>query len=64
MKVFDRAGRLVKEVVESGAFVPGRNVVFWDGRDGDGHVVPSGLYVVAVRFDGETKVASVAVANR
>jgi ligand-binding sensor domain-containing protein len=64
VKVFDRAGRLVKEVVESGAFVPGRNVVFWDGRDGDGHVVPSGLYVVAARFDGETKVASVAVANR
>jgi small GTP-binding protein len=40
------------------------NVVFWDGRDGDGHVVPSGLYMVAARFDGETKVASVAVANR
>jgi len=64
VKVFDRAGRLVKEVVEAGSFTPGRNVVFWDGRDGGGHVVPSGLYMVAVRFDGETKVASVAVANR
>jgi hypothetical protein len=64
VKVYDRAGRLVKEVVESGAFTPGRNVVFWDGRDGGGRVVPSGLYMVAVRFDGETKVASVAVANR
>ena len=64
VKVFDRAGRLVKEIVESGAFAPGRNVVFWDGKDGGGRVVPSGLYMVAVRFDGETKVASVAVANR
>ncbi len=64
VKVFDRAGRLVREVVETGAFAPGRNVVFWDGKDGDGRVVPSGLYVVAVRFDGETSVASVAVANR
>jgi hypothetical protein len=64
VKVFDRAGRLVREVVEDGSFAPGRNVVFWDGKDGSGRVVPSGLYVVAVRFDGETSVASVAVANR
>jgi len=26
--------------------------------------VPSGIYVVAVRFDGQTQVASIAVANR
>ncbi len=64
IKVFDRAGRLVREVVEDGAFAPGRNVVFWDGRDGDGRVVASGLYMVAVRLDGGTLVASVAVANR
>ncbi|MEP7027015.1 MAG: FlgD immunoglobulin-like domain containing protein [Candidatus Eisenbacteria bacterium] len=64
VKVFDRAGRLVREVVETGTFAPGRNVVFWDGKDGNGRVVPSGLYVVAVRFDGATSVASVAVANR
>jgi len=64
VKVFDRAGRLVREVVEDGVFTPGRNVVFWDGKDASGRVVPSGLYVVAVRFDGETSVASVAVANR
>jgi hypothetical protein len=64
VKVFDRAGRLVREVAESAAFTPGRNVVFWDGKDGEGRVVPSGLYVVAVRLDGQTSVASVAVANR
>jgi hypothetical protein len=64
VKVFDRAGRLVREVSENDAFAPGRNVVFWDGRDADGQVVPSGIYVVAVRFDGQTQVASIAVANR
>ena len=64
VKVFDRAGRLVREVSENDAFAPGRNVVFWDGRDGSGEVVPSGVYMVAVRFDGETQVASVVVANR
>jgi hypothetical protein len=64
VKVYDRAGRLVKEVAESGAFDAGRNVVYWDGTDGDGQVVPSGLYTVAVRFDGETSVRTVVVANR
>ncbi len=64
VKVYDRAGRLVKEVAESGAFAAGRNVVYWDGTDGDGQVVPSGLYTVAVRFDGETSVKTVVVANR
>ncbi|MGH7725786.1 MAG: two-component regulator propeller domain-containing protein [Candidatus Eiseniibacteriota bacterium] len=64
VKVFDRAGRLVREVAENGAFPPGRNVVTWDGKNGDGEVVPSGLYVVAVRFDGETSTKTVVVANR
>jgi len=64
VKVFDRAGRLVREVSENDAFSPGRNVVFWDGRDGSGNVVASGVYMVAVRFDGQTQVASVVVANR
>ncbi len=64
VKVFDRAGRLVREIVESAPFAPGRNVVTWDGKNRDGEVVPSGLYVVAVRFDGETSVKTVVVANR
>jgi hypothetical protein len=64
VKVYDRAGRLVREIAEAGDFPAGRNVVFWDGTDGDGQVVPSGLYTVAVRFDGQTTVRTVAVANR
>ncbi len=64
VKVYDRAGRLVKEVAEASAFAAGRNVVYWNGTDGDGQVVPSGLYTVAVRFDGETSVRTVVVANR
>ncbi len=64
IKVYDRAGRLVREVVESAVFAPGTNVVYWDGVDGDGQVVPSGLYTVAARFDGRTAVRTVVVANR
>jgi flagellar hook assembly protein FlgD len=64
VKVDDRAGRLVKEVAESAAFAAGRNVVYWDGRDGAGDTVPSGIYVVTVEAEGDTDVASVAVVNR
>ena len=64
VKVYDRAGRLVKELAESETFAAGSNVVYWDGTDGDGATVPSGLYTVAVRFDGKTAVRTVAVANR
>jgi hypothetical protein len=38
VKVFDRAGRLVREVSETDQFAQGRNVVFWDGRDAHGQV--------------------------
>lgn len=64
IKVFDQAGRLVREIVESGQMPAGRNVVTWDGKDGDGAIVASGLYLVAVRFDGETQVKTVVVANK
>ncbi len=63
VKVYDRAGRLVKEVAEVSAFAPGRNVVYWNGTDGDGQVVPSGLYTVAGRFAGATSVRPRGVAN-
>jgi len=63
VSVYDRAGRLVRRVF-SGPFGAGRSVVYWDGEDGNGETVPSGVYVVAVEAEGDTDVASVAVVNR
>jgi hypothetical protein len=51
-------------VVFEGALGPGRNVVYWDGRDGGGDALPSGVYVVALEADGNTETRSVAVVNR
>jgi hypothetical protein len=61
--VYDRSGRLVRRVFD-GALAAGRNVVYWDGRDGHGDPAPSGLYLVAVEVAGKSEVRSVAVVNR
>jgi ligand-binding sensor domain-containing protein len=61
--VYDRSGRLVRRVFD-GALAAGKNVVYWDGRDGRGDVAPSGLYLVAVEVAGKSDVRSVAVVNR
>jgi flagellar basal-body rod modification protein FlgD len=63
VSVYDRSGRLVRRVF-AGALGAGRNVVYWDGRDGNGDTVPSGVYVVTVEAGGDTDVAAVAVVNR
>jgi len=43
LRVFDVSGRLVRSLVD-GAVPAGRAVVQWDGRDGRGRVVSSGIY--------------------
>lgn len=42
--IYDRLGRLVRTLVAAQRF-PGTFTVVWDGRDGAGRPVPSGLYV-------------------
>jgi hypothetical protein len=61
--VYDRSGRLVRRVFD-GPLAAGRNVVYWDGKDGHGDPAPSGLYLVAVEVAGKADVRSVAVVNR
>jgi flagellar hook assembly protein FlgD len=61
--VYDKSGRLVRRVFD-GELGSGLNVVYWDGKDGNGDTVASGLYLVAVEVSGKTDVRSVAVVNR
>src|SRR5262245_58408481 len=61
--VYDKSGRLVRRVFD-GELGSGLNVVYWDGKDGNGDTVASGLYLVAVEAGGKTDVRSVAVVNR
>jgi hypothetical protein len=60
-KVYNRAGRLVDELVSRLQMNAGANVLRWDGRDDDGEEVPDGLYLVAVEALGERQVQTLAV---
>jgi flagellar hook assembly protein FlgD len=43
VRIYDVAGRLVRDLVDS-HFAASRHVVAWDGRDDAGRVVASGMY--------------------
>lgn len=49
LRVYDVAGRLVRELVARRRPEPGKHVVVWDGRDDAGRAVPSGVYVYRLR---------------
>jgi flagellar hook assembly protein FlgD len=36
----------------------------WDGKDGDGRALPSGLYTVLVNSGGTKKLKTVAISNK
>ena len=61
VKVYNRAGRLVREVVSGERMGSGANVVRWDGRDGGGEMVGDGLYLISAEAGGHKQVKTVSV---
>ncbi len=61
VKIYNRAGRLVSEIIEGKSLSAGANLVRWDGRDRGGSIVPDGLYLVSVEALGEKQVKTLAV---
>jgi ligand-binding sensor domain-containing protein len=61
VKVYNRAGRLVKEVASGKPMNPGANLVRWNGRDSDGGLVPDGLYLITVEALKDKQVKTLAV---
>jgi hypothetical protein len=61
VKVYNRAGRLVREVISGEYMGAGANLVRWDGRDIDANIVGDGLYLVAVEALGQKQVKTLAV---
>ena len=61
VRIYNRAGRLVREVASSQTFGAGANLVRWDGRNRDGAVVVDGIYLVTVEALGETRSTTLAV---
>ena len=52
IKIYDRSGRLIRDVESGSQMFAGRNLVYWDGRDRDGSIVRDGLYLVSIRGPG------------
>jgi flagellar hook assembly protein FlgD len=61
IRVYNRAGRLVRTVIGGLPLEAGANLVRWDGRDEDAAIVPDGIYLVAVEALGETQRRTLAV---
>jgi hypothetical protein len=61
VRVYNRAGRLVRTIVEGQVLGPGASLVHWDGRDRDGLMVKDGLYLVTVEALGETGTQALAI---
>jgi flagellar hook assembly protein FlgD len=51
LSVFDAQGRLVRTLAR-GPHAPGRHVVTWDGRDGSGRSVATGIYLARLSAGG------------
>jgi len=61
VRVFNRAGRLVRLVAQSVEYGAGVNVALWDGRSDEGVAVNDGLYVVTVEAGSVRMIGTLAV---
>lgn len=61
VKVYNRAGRLVRKIASGERLNAGANLVHWDGRNREGDVVDDGLYLVTVEAQGKKQVKAIAV---
>lgn len=52
LSVYNAAGQLVRTVVDAETYDPGRYEVRWDGRNGRGHDVNSGVYFYRLHAEG------------
>ncbi|MCP4613093.1 MAG: hypothetical protein GY845_30740, partial [Planctomycetes bacterium] len=62
--VFNSSGRLVRRLIENEQLNYGPQTIKWDGKDGNGRALPSGLYTVLVNSGGTKKLKTVAISNK
>lgn len=61
VRIHNRAGRLIRDVVSGEPMSAGVNLVRWDGADRQGRTVAEGLYLVSIEALGEKQMRTVAV---
>ena len=55
IKVYSVAGQLVEWIAQQRTFGSGKQAIRWAGRDSDGEIVASGLYIVTVTVGSQTQ---------
>jgi ligand-binding sensor domain-containing protein len=63
IKVYHPNGRLKKILRDNASLNRGASTIEWNGRDADGNVVPSGLYILLIEMEGKTVKKTVMVLN-
>lgn len=62
--IFNTAGRRVRSLIQDGEVMPpGRHPVRWNGHDGDGKTLRSGIYIVVVQTASFTETKTVVIQN-
>jgi len=65
LKIYNLDGRLQRILVSKDRMYAGRNAILWDGKDKDGRIVPSSLYLIALSIDDDkVKTKTVVIQNR
>jgi ligand-binding sensor domain-containing protein len=64
IKIYNAARRLERTLIEDKELKPGVAAVKWDGKDDDGNIVTSGLYIVSISAGDMIKSKTVVVLNK
>ena len=64
IEIYNESGRLERVLMENRPMTRGRATVAWDGRDEEGKVVSSGLYIAVIRAGDLQEQKTVAVLNK
>jgi len=64
IKIYNMAGRLVNVIMEKEILKANYNPIPWDGRDYNGNICPSDLYIVTVQSEQEVKTQTVMILDR
>ena len=63
-RIFNLSGKIKRTIKPEHSLGPGSNVIVWDGKDFDGNIVPSGLYIVTLESSDTILRTTVGVLNR
>jgi len=63
-RIFNLSGKIKRTIKPEQSLGPGSNVIVWDGKDFDGSIVPSGLYIVTLESSDTILRTTVGVLNR